>query len=481
MAVELESGIVATVQQPEIGLDRRREGSAHFAVGLADDSLPVCDEALGEPKSSILLVDDNPANLVALEALLDDLGQNLVKAHSGDEALCHLFSTDFAVVLLDVQMPGLDGFQIARLIRRRQKSRRTPVIFLTAEESPHFPVVEAYELGAVDFLVKPFLPVVLKAKVAVFVELFQKAEQVKRQTERLRELERQEFERRLAQQKLRQTEELYREARVLAEELEQRVLERTGALEAANRKLQREITEHQRTAAELLRSNRELEDFAYVASHDLKEPLRKIRIYLQLLEQRYRGRLDAKADDYIRHAVDSAGRMQALVQDVLTYARVGRQGGASEPTDCAAVFDQAVANLQTTIHETQAAVTHGPLPRVCADRTKLVQLFENLLGNALKFRNKLPPVVRVEAAAANGECLFAVRDNGIGIDPQYAERIFVPFERLHTQSEYPGTGIGLAICKKIVEGLGGRIWVDSQLDKGATFWFTLPGTKEQTP
>jgi signal transduction histidine kinase len=431
-------------------------------------------------RGNILLVDDHPANLLALDVLLEDLGQNVVKAQSGEEALRHLFSTDFAVVLLDVQMPGLDGFATARFIRSRDRLRRTPIIFLTAEESPRFPVLEAYALGAVDFLIKPFVPVILRAKVAGFVELFQKTEQVKRQAERLRQLERQEFERRLAEEKLRLSEERYAETRRLNEELEQRVQERTGALEAANQQLQREICLHQRTAAELMRSNQELEEFAYVASHDLKEPLRKIRIYLQLLEERYRGRLDDKADQFINHAVDSAGRMQTLVQDVLTYARVGRQGEPAGSVDSGVFFEQALAHVQAAIQESGATITHGPLPLVHAEGTQLVQLFVNLLGNALKFRTEQVPVIHVEATERDGAWLFAVRDNGIGIDPQYAERVFIPFERLHSQSEYPGTGIGLAICKKIVQGHGGRIWVESQLGEGATFYFTLPASKEPT-
>jgi signal transduction histidine kinase len=374
---------------------------------------------IAEPPVNVLLVDDNAGNLAALEAILDDLKLNLVKAHSGDEALRQLLTTEFAVVLLDVQMPCLDGFETARLMRGREKLQRTPIIFLTAAESDRFPVVEGYELGAVDFLVKPFDPVVMKAKVTVFVELFRMASN-----------------------------------------------------------LQREISEHQRTAAELRRSNQELEQFAYVASHDLKEPLRKIRIYLQLLEQRYKGQLDDRADQYIAYAVDSAGRMQALVQDVLTYARVGRLANPTGLAESAIFFDQAVASLQPAIQESHAVVTRSHLPSVRAHGTQLVQLFVNLLGNALKFRREQAPVIQVEAVALGSDWRFAVHDNGIGIDPQYAERIFAPFERLHSQNEYPGTGIGLAICKKIVEGHGGRIWVESVPGKGATFYFSLPGNKE---
>lgn len=436
------------------------------------------EDAPGGASANILLVDDQPANLLALKGLLDSLGQRLVEARSGEEALRRLLEEDFAVVLLDVQMPGLDGFETARLIRGRDRSRHTPVIFLTAYESADFPVARAYALGAVDYLVKPLVPEVVRAKVTGFVELFHKTEQVKRQAEQLRQMERREFERQLAVEKLRQSEERYRETRRLNEELEQRVAERTRALEATNGDLQKEVAERRQAEAELARSNRELEQFAYVASHDLKEPLRKIRIHLELLEQRFPGQLDEQARQLIASAVQGAGRMQALVNDLLAYARVGSRSRPLEPTDTAAALEQAVANLEAAIRESAATIQHGPLPAVQGDATQLVQLFQNLVGNAIKFHRDQLPAVAVEAARQGREWVFAVRDNGIGIDPQHAERLFVPFQRLHTGKEYPGTGIGLAICKKIVERHGGRIWIESERGKGAAFLFTLPATEE---
>jgi len=329
-------------------------------------------------------------------------------------------------------------------------------------------------LGAVDYLVKPLVPIILRAKVTSFVDLFRKTEQVKRQMEQLRGLERREFERRLAEEKLRQSEARYQAVQRANEELERRVCERTSELE-------REGAERKRMLAELTRSNRELEQFAYVASHDLKEPLRKVRIYLQLLERRCRGQLDEEAGQFIAYAVDAAERMQNLIQDLLAYARVGSRGKPFEAVDCAAPFREAAANLEAAIRESGAAVTCGPLPTVWADATQLAQLFQNLLGNAIKFRGARPPAVHVEARGEGGEWLFAVRDNGIGIDPRFVDRLFVIFQRLHSQSEYPGTGIGLAICKKIVERHGGRIWVETKPGEGATFRFTLPAAGGQPP
>ena len=225
---------------------------------------------------------------------------------------------------------------------------------------------------------------------------------------------------------------------------------------------------------ELARSNHDLEQFAYVASHDLQEPLRMVAAYTQLLAERYRGKLDENADKYIGYAVEGALRMQTLIHDLLAFSRVGRAETDRKNGECNAALNNALENLRSALEESGAVVTHDHLPAVAVEPTQLVQLFQNLIGNAIKFRGKESPAIRVSAEKQDATWLFTVADNGIGISPQYKDKIFVIFQRLHTREEYSGNGVGLAICKKIVEHHGGRIWVESELGCGATFHFTLP-------
>lgn len=225
---------------------------------------------------------------------------------------------------------------------------------------------------------------------------------------------------------------------------------------------------------ELARSNADLEQFAYVASHDLQEPLRMVTAYTQLLGERYRGKLDENADKFIGYASEGAQRMQVLIHDLLAFSRVGRNGPASKSIDCNAVMQEVLQTLASTIRESGATVNYAELPAVWADRTQLAQLFQNLIGNAIKFRGSEPAVVAVQAEKSGQQWQFSVSDNGIGIAPEHAENIFVVFQRLHARTEYPGNGIGLAICKKIVEHYGGKIWMESQSGQGSTFKFTLP-------
>lgn len=272
------------------------------------------------------------------------------------------------------------------------------------------------------------------------------------------------------------------ELRRAHDQLDARVQERTRDLMEANKSLQCEIAERKRVEADLKRavddlehSNKELEQFAYVASHDLQEPLRTVSSYVELLAMRYKGKLDENADKYIEFAVEGTNRMSTLISDLLTYSRVGTRGLAFEKIEMASALQEAINNLKKTIQENEAEITHDELPVVIGDRMQLVQLLQNLAANAIKFRKKeTHPQIHVSARRRNLEWIFGVHDNGIGIEPRFFERIFTIFQRLHTKEEYAGTGVGLAICRRIAERHGGRIWIESKLGEGSSFYFTLP-------
>jgi signal transduction histidine kinase len=246
--------------------------------------------------------------------------------------------------------------------------------------------------------------------------------------------------------------------------LEQRVQERTASIESQKQ--------------DLARSNAELEEFAYVASHDLQEPLRTVASYCELLKRRYAGSLDEDADKFIQSAIGGATRMRNLINDLLTYSRVGRRGAPFRPTDMADVLHEAIANLNKTIEENQAVISHDELPVIHADASQLTQLLQNLIGNGIKFRGEDAPRIHIGAQRRRDAWVFSVRDNGIGIEEKHFERIFKIFQRLHRREEYAGTGIGLAVCRKTVERHGGRIWVESNPDRGATIYFSIPHCSE---
>ena len=384
---------------------------------------------MAESKANILLVDDRPENLLALEAALEPLDQRLVKANSGEEALRLLLQEEFAVILLDVQMPGMDGFDTAIQIKDRDKTKDIPIIFLTAiSREPHH-ALRGYSTGAVDYMAKPFDPWVLRAKVAVFVDLHEKSTMLKKQKD-------------LLGQRL---EEQYRAEQALEEK-----------------------------AKELQRSNADLQQFAYVASHDLQEPLRVMSGYLDLLRDEIK---DGASDDAL-HIIErikrSSQRMDALIQDLLDYARVDSQPEPFRESDLNEVLEYAIGNLEIKLREDKVAVEHGDLPTVRGDQNQLVQLFQNLIANSVKFRSDNDCKVIVGAERDDSNWHITIADNGIGIDASHLDRIFTIFERLNPQDRYPGSGIGLAVCKKIIERHGGRIWAESEVGSGTTMHFTLP-------
>lgn len=394
----------------------------------------------------ILLVDDKPENLVALEAVLDGLGQELIKAQSGKDALRACLEHDFAAILLDVKMPDMDGFETAAMIREREQSKDTPIIFLTALKSEEH-LFRGYYMGAVDYLYKPIVPEVLRSKVAVFVDLSRKNAILKKNRDALEQKN---------------------------AELQQEVAERMRAeadVRRLNAELERRVEERTR---ELSRMNDELRQFAYVASHDLQEPLRTVASYAQLLARRYRGKLDKDADEFIGYMVGGVTRMHTLLNDMLAYSRVTESRDRPlVPANLNAVVQSALMNLDLTINENHAEVQVESLPTLPGDEIQLTQVFQNLIGNAIKYKSSESPRITISAEEGQEEWIISVTDNGIGVDAQYAERIFGIFKRLHGR-ELPGTGMGLAICKRIVERHNGRIWVESESGKGARFCFTLP-------
>jgi two-component system, sensor histidine kinase and response regulator len=405
--------------------------SARDEMVLSPDRPPVLSsEPASEPdRVNILLVDDKPANLVALEAMLQGLGQNLIKANSGREALKWLLTHDFAVVLLDVKMPEMDGFETATLIRQRDKSRHTPIIFLTAADKSQTQAVRGYAVGAVDYLVKPIVPEFVRSKVAVFVELAKKNELLRRQAELLKAGE--------------------QEARELA---------------AEQAELVRDL-EHK---------NRELESFSYAVSHDLRAPLRRIESFSRAVQDSHGGRLDEAGRHYLERVREASQQMSQLIDDVLYLARVTRTEMREQEVDLSGLVTLLLDRMREAEPARLVETKVRPGVTVLADGQLLRIAVENLLQNAWKFCGQTP-LARIEFGLTNmaGEPTYFVRDNGAGFDMAYADRLFGPFQRLHLQSEFPGTGIGLATVQRIIHRHGGRVWAEGMPGQGATFHFTL--------
>lgn len=370
----------------------------------------------------ILLVDDRKENLLSLSLTLGNDNYTLVEASSGREALKILLKEqDFAIILMDVQMPVLNGLETAELIRQSEKLKYIPIIFLTADNKASDNIFKGYKAGAVDYMLKPYIPEILKAKVEVFVELYKKNHELKIQGEHLKQLNMQ---------------------------LEQRSLD-------------------------LTKNVQELEKFAYVASHDLQEPLRTITSYIQLLQKKFDSKLDGEAIEFMDFVVSGSRRMKTLINDLLEYSRINRGEVDLDTVDCNLVLKDVLQNLNNSITDSKAVIEAEELPTIKGNKMQMIQLFQNLIGNSIKFRSEQTPQIKVKSRKIQGFYLFSIEDNGIGIKKEYSTKIFEIFQRLHSMQHYPGTGIGLAICMKIVQRLGGEIWMESEPGKGSTFFFTI--------
>lgn len=400
----------------------------------------------------ILHLEDDQHDAELVQAMLEEEGIvcDVVLVETRTDFLAALEQGRSDIILADYSLPSFDG--LSALLIAQEQWPDIPFIFVSGAMGEEL-AIETLKSGATDYVLKQRLSRLVPAVHRALKEAEERAER-KRAEEALREAH---------------------------NNLEIRVKERTAELASANEHLQREITERKRMeeelkqmADELARSNADLKQFAFVASHDLQEPLHVISGYLKLLTRRYKGKLDAKADDFIDSAVDGVKRMQVLIKNLLEYSQVGIKNKDFKPADCSLVVGLAVANLQRTIEKSGAVVTYSSLPTVIADFSQMSRLFQNLIVNSIKFRGKETPEVHVSAELKGNEWVFSVKYNGIGMDTKNAERIFVIFQRLHTREEYPGTGMGLAICKRIVERHGGHIWVESTLGNGSTFYFTIP-------
>lgn len=416
-------------------------------------------------RANILIVDDRDDKRLAMETIIEGLSENIMMATSGKEALRCLLNHEFAVILLDVNMPGMDGFETAYLIRQRKTSEHTPIIFVTGISDTETHVSRGYSLGAVDYILTPVLPEVLRTKVAVFVELYKKTAQVKRQAERLR---------------------------VAHDDLENRVQERTRQLATANESLVAEVAERQRVeekirklnselekrvlerTAELAEANQELEAFTYSVAHDLQAPLRNIQSYAQMLEEDFASKVPPDAVQYFGRITSRAKHMAQLVADLLNLSRIAKHDLNRQETSLRGLVEEAVQIAKSEIKGRQIEWQIGELPNITCDPNLLRQVFTNLLSNAVKYTQQRPQAtIEIGQTRHSGETPIFVRDNGVGFDMRYADKLFGVFQRLHPPGDFEGTGVGLATVARIIRKHGGSIWAESEENKGATFFFTL--------
>lgn len=380
--------------------------------------------------SNILLVDDEQANLDALEAVLEGLGQNLIKASRGEQALKCVLERDFAVILLDVQMPGMSGIETAALIRARERSRTTPIIFLTGMMRTAEMVFSGYSAGAVDYLMKPLQGEVLRAKVAVFVEL---------------DSARYELE-----------QEIAKRVRIA-----EQVSELNDALRQKN--------------DDLLAANADLESFCHSVSHDLRMPLRHIHSYASMLEVSAGSKLNSEERRHVHTVQKAAMRMTRLIDDLLAFSRIGRAAMHRQRIHMDDLIDETFQELGPDLSDRHIDWQRHTIPDTVGDPQLMKQVWVNLLANAVKYtRPRDPAKIEIGADVADNEIVYYVRDNGVGFNMQYADRLFGVFQRLHAEKDFEGTGVGLANVRRIVQRHGGRTWAEGVEGSGATVYFSLP-------
>ena len=409
-------------------------------------------------KQKILLIDDREDNLFSLETILEADGYEFVKARSGREALkILLMEFDFALILMDVEMPNLNGFETAALIFERERLKHIPIIFITANTYGEENIFKGYRTGGVDYIYKPIKPELLRARVSVFIDLYKKNQQLSQQENKLLRIN-----------------------TLLQNEIGERKNSEAQVL-ALNKELVRNIDE-------LEKANKELDRFAFMASHDLQEPLRKIRAFSEILGEKHKDNFDADDKVNIERIQQSAIRLQELIKDILSFSKIAAAPLVVEKFSVAELVLQVLVDMDELLAEKNGKVIVGELPSLSVNPGLLKTVFFNLISNGIKYAKEGdPPIIEISgdknfAGTMNGKnskfCRIYVKDNGIGFNQEYAEKIFEMFQRLHSRKEYPGTGIGLALCKKIVEKHGGFITALSKEKHGSTFIISLPYLQE---
>jgi signal transduction histidine kinase len=401
--------------------------------------------------TKILLVDDRDDNLLAMESLLNDTEYECVKANSGREALKILLTNyDFALILMDVKMPNLDGYETATLIYEREKLRHIPIIFITAYSVGEDHIFKGYQAGAVDYIYKPINSDLVRTKVAVFAELYKKNQQLAAQSQKLI---------------------------AINKSLEEEIKDRINSEEKV-KGLNLQLIENINKIEE---ANRNLDRFAFIASHDLQEPLRKIRLFCGRLKDKIGGLVAEDVRGYLERIDKSANRMQVLIQDILTFSKLSIAKKDFVRTDLNIILDDILLEHEEDIKRMQARITVDKIPEIESNPNLMQPLFSNIITNALKYSKKdTPPVIHISSEMfnhmGNPYCRILFEDNGIGFEQKYANQIFDIFTRLHPQNEYEGTGVGLALCKKIVDEHGGFISAVSTPGQGSTFIVSMPAS-----
>lgn len=418
----------------------------------------ITSDKLNKSEIKILVVDDREDNLFSIETILEKDGYTIVKATSGRAALkVLLYQHDFTLILMDVQMPDMNGFETASLIYEREKLKHIPIIFITAHNHGEEKMYEGYKMGGVDFIYKPINPELLRFKVSVFADLYRKNHQLMLQEKKLKAVNEN-----------------------LEKEIEERIIN-----EEKIKLLNQQLIENN----EQLKSTiEELDRFAYVASHDLQEPLRKIMLFSDKISIRFKNQIDEESSVYLQKIVKASERMQQLVNDLLKFSRHTHDIYGFEKTDLNDVLNDVLSDVEHEIQKKEAKVYTCELPVIWAIPSQIRQLFQNLISNSLKFlQRETAPVLSIKCEKVSGSGIDHLHsnpgqtfykiyfsDNGIGFDAKYADDIFVVFKRLHSYHEFEGTGIGLSICKKIVDKHNGFIKAESKPNEGATFIITLP-------